>query len=232
MPGEPYIAKWPGEFCNLKSREVVRPDCVGKHFSRSNIIDVINQLRQDELRLEQLWKTKDPWFRIDTTVVGVCVIDAYMAARYQAPSSANIDKMTVQDYAMHTVKDLWTLEISKKPRSEIAAAHQQPEHVFVSDGQLGQSSCGKTPLALEDAIASHDIRTTTRRDNSGDRVRRKCLMKADGCLGQCRTECTHVACMAAINLSNNRFGSTSGIFICANQACKLKHWEHMVKQSE
>ena len=214
MPGKPYIAKWPDEFCNLKSREVVRPDCVGKYFSRSNIIDVINQLRQDELRLEQLWKTKDARFRINTTVVGICAIDAYMAARYQAPSSAGIDKLTVQDYAMHTVKDLWTLELSKKPRSEIAAAHQQPEHVIASDEHVGQSLSGMMPLALEDVIVKHDIRKTSRRDKWGDCVRRKRSMKADGCLGQCRTECTHVECMAAINPSNNRFGSTTGTFIC------------------
>ena len=45
----------------------------------------------------------DPWFRIDTTVVGICVTDAYSAAMYQAPPSANISNMGVKNFAMHVV---------------------------------------------------------------------------------------------------------------------------------
>jgi hypothetical protein len=55
--GDPYIAKWPDQYGNVKQRSVPCPDIVGKYFSVANKIDTHNQIRQNELALEQLWLT-------------------------------------------------------------------------------------------------------------------------------------------------------------------------------
>ena len=228
MPGEPYIAKWPDEFGNLKRRSVLRPDCISKYFMKSNVIDVGNQLRQNELALEQHWQTMDPWFRIDTTVVGICVTDAYSAAKYQAPPSANISKMGVKNFAMHVVYDLWNRKVSKEPVSEILCGHPSNTRTSFSgqNAQLANQSTG--PLAFGNIVELHPIRKTVQRGKGNDLVRRKCHAKAAGCHGQCNTECQHPVCMDKTVGVRNRFGSTKGTFVCMNQACQMKHWNEIL----
>lgn len=41
--------------------------------------------RQHELALEELWwVTQNPWFRLNTTFVGMTVTDTFLLARYSA----------------------------------------------------------------------------------------------------------------------------------------------------
>ena len=78
------MAKWPDEHGNVRTRPVPRPEIVGNYFGVSNKIDTHNQLRQHELALEELWVTQNPWFRLNTTFVGMTVTDAFLLARYSA----------------------------------------------------------------------------------------------------------------------------------------------------
>ena len=97
---------------NLKSRKVLRPDIISEYFSKSNIIDVGNGIRQNELAFERHWLTKNPWFRIDCTIVGITVADSYLAAQKQAPDHARIKEMGARNFSMHLVHDLWTRKVS------------------------------------------------------------------------------------------------------------------------
>lgn len=227
MPGKPYVAKWPDKFGNLKQRPVTCPDIIGKYFSKYNIIDVGNGLRQNELAPERHWQTKDPWFRIDCTVVGVSVIDGYLAAQYQAPSCARIDKMSVRNYAMHTVYDLWNHKVSEQPRSFIAAATGPVE---LADTNNASSEGFEVQLTYEGVANDHmidytSIRKGNAKDGKGGLVRRKCCIGAEGCKGQSTSECHHRACKRKHNSSVNRYGSYYGTFICKNHACtRVKHW--------
>jgi hypothetical protein len=218
-PGDPYRAKWPDEFGNLKQRDIVRPDCVGKYFSKSNIIDVGNQLRQNELQLERLWRTKNPWFRIDCTLVGICVVDALLAARYAASSGSGIRKMTVQDWAMHIACDLWTRKISNEPRSEIAIARANvASSPVVVRGDVGRPG----PLTFEQVRELHRVRQTEQKTR--DLVRRACIY----CKTLCSRECTHPVCMAKVKKSTNRWGDKVGTFICGDGACEDKHCKEIM----
>ena len=71
------------------------------------------------MALERHWLTKDPWFRIDCTVIGVTVIDTFQAAKHQAPECAKIDKMGVNDFAMYVAYNLINRDISKEPKSVV-----------------------------------------------------------------------------------------------------------------
>ena len=195
MPGKPYIAKWPDEYGNLKSREVLRPDIIGRFYSFSNIIDVGNQLRQNELALEKYWQTKDPWFRIDTTVVGITVIDSYLAARYQAPPWSAVHKMSVKDFALHTVYDLWNCDWLSEPKSVVKVAVTPTQLTDSAAGTEVQLTC---PAMLDCIMLEHQIKYTDQRSGKNQQlVRRKCEMMAEGCHGKgCTTECQHEACKA------------------------------------
>ena len=61
-PGRCYEAKWKDENGNTMTRDIPRPQVISKYFTDSNVIDVFNQARQFDLRLEKFWVTDDGFF--------------------------------------------------------------------------------------------------------------------------------------------------------------------------
>jgi hypothetical protein len=72
-------------------RVTPRPQMMDKFFTWFSKIDVHDHRRQGILRMEQYWKTKDWSHRIFATILGICVVDAYLA--YKLEFEAN-DCMT------------------------------------------------------------------------------------------------------------------------------------------
>jgi hypothetical protein len=62
---------------------VPRPEIVGKYYEMNGGIDVHNKMRQGDLALEKHWVTHDPYFRIFTTLIGICVTDAFNVMQYR-----------------------------------------------------------------------------------------------------------------------------------------------------
>ena len=58
---------------------------VSLYFEGNNVIDVHNQNRQGTLALEKKWNTQDCWFRLFTTLVGMCTVDALKIFMYLKP---------------------------------------------------------------------------------------------------------------------------------------------------
>ena len=56
---------------------------VGKYYSMDGGIDVHNKMRRGDLALEKHWVTNDPYFRIFTTLIGICVTDAFNLLQYR-----------------------------------------------------------------------------------------------------------------------------------------------------
>ena len=223
-PGKSYIAKWPDEHGNIRQRPVPRPEIVGEYFGVSNKIDTHNQLRQNELGLEQLWVTTDPWFRLVTTIVGMTVTDSYQLARYSASDDAGIKGMSIREYSLRTSYDLFHRKTTAEPFSEILLNN-------ISSKQP-QRETSNLSLTWAEAMEFHQIKPTQQRNGSGHLVRRACSMKEPGCDGRPGTkECSHEACMAIKKAGNNRFGDTFGIFICENTLCRKKHWMTVAAQS-
>ena len=94
-PGDPYKMRYTDSFGNICIRNVDRPQVVSNFFASSNTIDTHNQLRQDSLKLEKKWVTQNPWFRLATTYVGICVTDTYLLLNYH--KVINISKTAVED---------------------------------------------------------------------------------------------------------------------------------------
>jgi hypothetical protein len=61
------------------NRSTPRPQMMDKFFTWFSKIDVHDHRRQGVLKIEQFWKTKTWWHRLFGSLLGVCVIDAYLA---------------------------------------------------------------------------------------------------------------------------------------------------------
>ena len=222
--GKPYTAKYPDKHGNVQQRPVPRPEIVGKYFGVSNKIDTHNQLRQNELALEQHWLTQDAWFRLDTTFVGMTVTDAFLLARFSASSDAGFKRMSIKDYALHTAYDLFHRNTSAEPVSEIIISDTLPRHQ--------QRETSNSPITWEQAMETHVFRPTTQRDSNGALTRRKCSVKEPSCENCYGTrECSHEACRAIRKPANNRHPDTFGVFVCEKTACRKKHWMTIANQS-
>jgi len=80
---EKYVSSFEDEFGNTSCKELDRPSIA--HFLHEflPLIDEHNKQRQSLLNLERCWLTKDCWFRLLTTVVGVCVVNMHRWDRNQ-----------------------------------------------------------------------------------------------------------------------------------------------------
>ena len=76
-PGEDYIAQFPNENGNVKTRPVLPPDVCSKYFSFANIIDVHNQMRQGILKLEGYWRTTNHYLKLFETFLGITCTDCW-----------------------------------------------------------------------------------------------------------------------------------------------------------
>jgi hypothetical protein len=97
-PGRPYEMKWTDDYGPVHIREVAHPQVISEYFSKSNSIDTHNQLRQFELALGNKWVTKDPYFRIMTTIFGFNNTDTYFLASYHGLLGTYQYKPTVVEF--------------------------------------------------------------------------------------------------------------------------------------
>jgi len=104
VEGIPYNMKYTDGYGNVCTRLVERPDIISKFFAASNVIDTHNQLRQFNLALEKKWLTKNPYFRLATTLIGINVVDTFLLANYHGiinlSKSTDDKKMTVCRFAV------------------------------------------------------------------------------------------------------------------------------------
>jgi len=80
--GKPYEMKYTDSYGNVCIRYVDRPDEISKFYASSNVIDTHNQLRQDLLQLEKKWLTKNPYFRLTTSLLGINVTHTFLLANH------------------------------------------------------------------------------------------------------------------------------------------------------
>ena len=113
QPGKPYMAKWKDKFGNTNSKLVPRPDVISRYFSDSNVIDVHNQSRQHDLHLEKNWVTRDGYFRVNTTLFGMCVVDSWKAYKHHTSPRHRHHNIELMDYVSILTKDMLTNQCSR-----------------------------------------------------------------------------------------------------------------------
>ena len=77
-----YESKFEDEWGGTNFQTIDRPEIVHFLYEYLPLIDEHNKQRQSLLALEKRWLTKDCWFRLITTVVGMSVVDMHRCYRY------------------------------------------------------------------------------------------------------------------------------------------------------
>ena len=74
---EKYLSSFEDDFGNCISKELNRPKILHLLYEYLPLIDEHNKQRQSILNTERKWCTKDCWFRLLTTMTGMCVVDMH-----------------------------------------------------------------------------------------------------------------------------------------------------------
>jgi hypothetical protein len=72
-----YRSTFEDDFGNIDYREINRPKVSHFLYDYLPLIDEHNKQRQNLLNLERCWCTKDCWFPLLTTLLGMCVVDMH-----------------------------------------------------------------------------------------------------------------------------------------------------------
>lgn len=104
--GELYKARFKNTNSNSMVRDVPRPACCSQYFNISNIVDVHNQQRQKELRLEKMWVIPYGYFQIVTGVFGMCVADCWSAYKHHLPNNHRHKNWELMNAVNMMAKDL------------------------------------------------------------------------------------------------------------------------------
>ena len=78
-----YRTHFCDDFGNVTFKEIPRPSIAHFYFELSPLIDNHNKDRQSVLGLEDCWPTKNPWFRLVTTMIGMSVVDMHRWDRHK-----------------------------------------------------------------------------------------------------------------------------------------------------
>ena len=201
--GTPYVAKFPDENGNVQRRNVRRPSVISDYFGLSNVVDRHNHVRQAELKLEKHWVTMDPWFRINTTGVGMTVTDAFLLARASS-NNKKIKEMTVSQFADSLAWDLihnkdndqvgtYIKPSSRTPTSPPILC--QPVNVINCDAS-DSSPISEITLDPELQRQSHKLVNIEEFERNGvRRLRRKCVIcKEKKLVKKTHRICSHPNC--------------------------------------
>ena len=71
----PYCSHFTDDFCNVTFKELPHPSIAHFYFELYPLINNHTKDRQGILGLEDCWPTKNPWFRLVTTLIGMIEVD-------------------------------------------------------------------------------------------------------------------------------------------------------------
>ena len=123
---EKYQSSYEDNFGNVRVKDVNRPWVAHFLYEYLPLIDEHNKQRQSLLNLERCWLTKDCWFHLLTTVVGMSVVDMHRWYRNEKGMKRNEDN----EIQIRKFSDLLctTLEANKRkqyaPRRRIAEQNE------------------------------------------------------------------------------------------------------------
>jgi hypothetical protein len=72
---EPYVSKFENKFGKPEFKHLRRPAVAHMLLEFLPLIDEHNKHRQHILSLERVWQTNNPWTRIQTSLLGMSVVD-------------------------------------------------------------------------------------------------------------------------------------------------------------
>ena len=115
-----YETHYEDEFGVVQTRKIRRPRILEWVYDYLPLLDEHNKQRQSLLRLEKKWPTKNCWFRLITTLVGMSIVDLHRV--YLNQNKAKFSKMDVIEFSDLITANLKVRSPGKAPtlRSEAA----------------------------------------------------------------------------------------------------------------
>jgi hypothetical protein len=92
-----YASNFEDKYGNTCTKFIRRPEIVNFIYRFLPVLDNHNKSRQHLLKLEKKWPTRDCWFRLFTTLVGLSVVDLYRL--YRCHNEKEWDKYTVLQFS-------------------------------------------------------------------------------------------------------------------------------------
>ena len=227
-PGEAYEAKWTDAHGNRCKRYVPRPQVCSVYFGNCNGIDVHNQMCQKILRLEKCWVSKDGYFRIITTILGICVVDAWRGYQASTNPTHRHYKLRLMEFVDMLAKDMVENELQDEVEADSNSSFRNElVNTTITGNNSSQFSSASstntvisplnlgtfTAIAARDShLAEHVLLMTDRRvlDEGGTR-RRTMRQRCSLCMKKTPYYCA--ACQST--------GSRLHYWLC--QACLADH---------
>jgi hypothetical protein len=93
-----YRSYFQDEFGNVSYKEINRPSIAPLLFDYLPSIDEHNKQQQSRSALETKWPTRCCWFRLLTTLIGMCVVDLHRLYKHSRPEQfGEIDVLQFSD---------------------------------------------------------------------------------------------------------------------------------------
>ena len=99
-----YRSHFENEYGQVDFKELPRPKLAEFLFEYLPLIDEHNRMRQDRLALEKCWPTKNCWFRLIVTLVGMSVVDLQRVYRNKDSKYLEWDVFKFADYISADLK--------------------------------------------------------------------------------------------------------------------------------
>jgi hypothetical protein len=227
LEGDPYVARFPDPFGNVKTRNVRRPQLISHYFSLSNRIDNHNHARQYELALEKQWVTQSGFFRLDVTFLGMTVVDCWKAFKHSV-EDAELNKMTIIEYADRLAYDcIYNLEQEEVDNSFIPLGLTVDASVDVDRPAEVSPLTVRTVSSSEISVAAiykeHFFKRNPDKSKDGKSKRRTC--RTEGCKETTSWMCCNRFCKSVIYNTNGL--NKKGLFYCED------HWDlHRLEEVE
>ena len=121
---EPYITEYEDDEGQVQQRSYPRPQLVSDYYDKCTCIDDDNKLRQHHLALEKKWPTKDPWYRLWTTLLGMRTVSFYRYLQRAFP--ARYGEVTIVQFVDMMCVNLEPEHISPAPLRDMLPPKMNP----------------------------------------------------------------------------------------------------------
>ena len=223
--GAPYHAKYTDLHQNRLEREIFRPALISEYFQDANMVDMHNHARQGELGLERSWTTRDCWFRLACTFIGMNLTDTWKAYKYHFSD----ETLKVRTFADRMAKQLIEKPYSKEEKERFIRPMASIPTNIVSPTS-SRASEPMSPISMcTDIGSSHEFRITTQMEGNNHARTKRRTCAAPGCRDKTSMECSNPICRS-ITVQNNRF-SSKGVFFCSKHIY-IHHNAFMHRQKE
>jgi hypothetical protein len=190
VEGKPYISKYPDELGNVLTREVPRPAVVSRYFGEFNKVDIHDQLRQHEVRVEEKWVGKDEKagkFRMWSTIRGISAVDTMLAVKSHSHDEHSIRKAVTREFIDFLAEEMIDNEIDGSPSRPSPAKRIRPV-----SGDLDMPTGSSPTHDLEPIGHISEVRTLKANEKDAP-IQLQCSV----CKKKASTYCTLPACNRA-----------------------------------